>query len=216
MSDTMHAALGTNRPRIIIADDHALLLEALALLLTPVGDVVGTATCGASLLALCDQWHPDLVITDLSMPGVSGFDALRSIRQRPSPPPVLVLTVHTDIGTLRTAIGAGAAGYVVKNAASSELVEAARTVLAGDQYLPPALRDAFAAAPQGGLEQLSQRQRAVLDELVAGHSAKQIATRLGITERTVAFHKDQLRKRLGAHSTLEMADLLRRAGAMRE
>lgn len=197
-------------PRLIVADDHALLLEALVLLLAPVGNVVATARDGADLLALLDQERPDMVITDLTMPGLSGFEVLRAIRQRPSPPPVLVLTVHADLGTLRTAMAAGAAGYVVKSVVSSELAEAVRTVLRGGRYIPLPLRAAFATAPQSGIEQLSARQRAVLDAVAAGGSTKQIALQLGITERTVAFHKEQLRKRLGVHSAVEMAELLRR------
>ena len=206
--------LGAPRgPRIVIADDHALLLEALTLLLTPVGQVVQVAHDGAALLAALDTHEPDVIITDLSMPGTSGFDVLRAVRKRERPIPVLVLTVHADIGTLRTALAAGAGGYLVKSAASADLAEAVRTVLRGEQYIPPVLREAYAAGPQTGLEQLSVRQRAVLDAVATGRSNKQIAAQLGITERTVAFHKEQLRKRLGAQSAVEMADLLRRATA---
>lgn len=199
-------------PRILIADDHALLLEALAVLLRPVGRVVGVARDGASLLALLDVEHPDLIITDLSMPGMSGFEILRAIRSRRKSVPVLVLTMHADIGTLRTAIAAGATGYVVKSAVSGELTEAVRTVRAGRQYIPPALRAAFSSAPATGIEQLSPRQRAVLEAIATGRSAKQIAALLEITERTVAFHKEQLRKRLGAQSDVELVERLRRAG----
>jgi DNA-binding NarL/FixJ family response regulator len=206
--------LGAPRgPRIVIADDHALLLEALTLLLTPVGQVVKVAQDGAALLAALDTHEPDLIITDLSMPGTSGFDVLRAVHKQERSIPVLVLTVHADIGTLRTAMAAGAAGYLVKSAASAELAEAVRTVLRGEPYIPPVLREAYAAGPKTGLEQLSVRQRAVLDAVATGRSNKQIAAQLGITERTVAFHKEQLRKRLGAQSAVEMVDLLRRAAA---
>jgi len=201
------------RPRILVADDHALLLEALVLLLAPVGDVVGTATDGPSLLTLLDERESDLVITDLSMPGMSGFEVLRTMRQRPAPIPVLVLTMHADIGTLRTAMAGGAAGYVLKSSVSDELADAVRTVFAGRRYITPTLRAAFASAPPTGLEQLSPRQRAVLEELAAGRSASEIAERLGISERTVAFHKEKLRERLGVQSAIAMVDLLRRAGS---
>jgi len=200
------------RPRILVADDHSLLLEALVLLLAPVGDVVGTATDGASLLALLEEQEPDLLITDLSMPGISGFEILRIVGQRPTPVPVLVLTMHADIGTLRTAMAGGASGYALKSAVSEELVDAVRKVLGGGRYITPTLREAFLSAPPTSLEQLSPRQRAVLEELASGRSTTEIARRLGITERTVAFHKDNLRKRLGVHSAVAMVDLLRRAG----
>jgi len=201
------------RPRILVADDHALVLEALVVLLTPVSDIVGTATDGASLLALVAEHQPDLVITDLSMPEVSGFEVLRKIRQRSAHIPVLVLTMHHDIGTLRMAMAGGAAGYLLKSAVSEELVDAVRTVWAGDRYITPTLREAFTSAPPTDLEQLSPRQRAVLEELAAGRSTAEIAERLGISERTVAFHKENLRKRLGVQSAVAMVDLLRRAGS---
>jgi DNA-binding NarL/FixJ family response regulator len=203
------------RPRIIVGDDHALLLDALVVLLAQVGEVVGTARDGESLLALLDKVHPDLVITDLTMPGVSGFDVLRVIRERRATVPVLVLTMHSDIGTLRTAMAAGAAGYLLKSAASAELADAVRTIMAGERYIPPSLREFFESAPKTGLEQLSLRQRAVLEALARGLSSKRIAVELGITERTVAFHREQLRKRLGPLSAVEMVELLRRMGAGR-
>lgn len=203
------------RPRIIVGDDHTLLLDALTVLLAQVGEVVGTASDGDALLALLDQVNPDLVITDLTMPGVSGFDVLRAIRERRASVPVLVLTMHSDIGTLRTAMAAGAAGYLLKSAASAELADAVRTIMAGERYIPPSLRESFASAPRTGLEQLSLRQRAVLEALARGLSSKRIAAELGITERTVAFHREQLRKRLGPLSAVEMVELLRRTGTGR-
>lgn len=201
----------TMRPRIVIADDHALLLEALTLLLAPAGDVVGTARDGAELLALVDSVTPDVIITDLSMPTMSGFDVLRAVMQRAAPPPVLVLTVHADVGTLRAVLAAKAAGYLVKSAASAELLDAVQTVLQGEVYIPLELRDAMRLAPRIGVEHLSPRQRAVLGALAKGSSAKQISAELGISERTVAFHREQLRKRLGVKSTVEMVELLRQS-----
>jgi DNA-binding NarL/FixJ family response regulator len=164
----------------------------------------------AELLALVHGQQPDLVLTDLSMPGVSGFDVLRAVGQMDAPPPVLVLTAHADVGTLRAALDAGATGYLIKRAASTELLDAINAILRGETYIPPSLRDALRRAPRTGVELLSARQRAVLEALAEGQSTKQIATSLGITERTVAFHKDQLRKRLGVQTPVEMLELLRR------
>jgi DNA-binding NarL/FixJ family response regulator len=202
------------RPRIVVGDDHTLLLEALGVLLAELGEVVGRASDGEALLNLIDEAQPDLIITDLSMPGVTGFDVLRSLRERRVTVPVVVLTMHSDIGTLRTAMAAGAAGYMLKSSAPAELTEAVRTVLAGERYIPPSLREEFASAPKTGLEQLSLRQRSVLEALARGGSNKRIAAELGITERTVAFHREQLRKRLGPLSAVEMVELLRRAGTL--
>lgn len=201
------------RPRIIVGDDHTLLLDAMVVLLAQVGEVVGTATDGQSLLTLLDSARPDVVITDLAMPGVSGFDVLRTLRERRMTIPVLVLTMHADIGTLRTAMAAGAAGYLLKSAASAELADALRTVMSGECYIPPSLRAVYAAAPHTGLEYLSLRQRAVLDAVARGFTNKEIAAEMGIAERTVAFHREQLRKRLGPLSAVEMVELLRRTGS---
>jgi DNA-binding NarL/FixJ family response regulator len=199
------------RPRIVLGDDHTFLAEALSVLLTEVGDVVGTASDGDSLLRLVEEAQPDLVITDLTMQGGSGFDVLRALQARPVPIPVLVLTMHSDIGTLRTAMGAGASGYVLKNSAVSQLAEAVRVILGGEHYIPPALREDFASAPRKSLEELSLRQRSVLEALARGASGKAIAAELGITPRTVAFHCKQLRKKLGPLSVVEMVELLREA-----
>jgi DNA-binding CsgD family transcriptional regulator len=124
--------------------------------------------------------------------------------------PAASATEHADVGTLRAAFAAGAAGYVVKSAASSELITAITTVMRGERYIPPSLRDLFVAAPAAAVEMLSVRQRAVLEVLARGLSNKEAAAALGISERTVGFHKLKLRQLLGVHSILEMMDLLRR------
>lgn len=196
--------------RMVLADDHVLLLEALTLLLQPAGRVVGVANNGEQLLDMVEQLGPDLIITDLSMPGMSGFEVLRAIGKRSGPPPVLVLTVHADVGTVRAALAAGAAGYVVKSAASAQLLDAIETVCRGERYVPPPLRQALDETPRTPVEQLSVRQRSVLEQLAAGRSDKQIAAALGISKRTVTFHKEQLRGKLGVSTVVEMVELLRR------
>ncbi len=199
--------------RMVLADDHVLLLEALTLLLQPAGRVVGVADNGEQLLAMVEQLAPDLVITDLSMPGISGFEVLHAIGKRSGPPPVLVLTVHADVGTVRAALAAGASGYVIKSAASSELLDAIATVCRGERYVPPTLRQALDETPRTPVEQLSVRQRSVLEQWAAGRSDKQIAAALGISKRTVTFHKEQLRAKLGVSTVVEMVELLRRTAA---
>jgi two-component system, NarL family, nitrate/nitrite response regulator NarL len=193
--------------RIVLADDHALLVEALSLILEPLGRVVATASDGRALVEAVRQHNPDLVITDLSMPEASGFQALREIGQLPDPPPVVVLTVHADQGTLEAALNAGASGYVVKSAASTELLKAARLVMQGKTYIPGHLK--AVRTQRGAVAIITDRQRGVLDGLAAGLTSREIAERLNVTERTVVFHREQLRRRLGVRSAHQMIERLR-------
>jgi len=194
--------------RMVLADDHALLVEALTLILEPLGRVVATASDGRALVEAVRQHKPDLVITDLSMPEASGFQALREICQFPDAPPVLVLTVHADQGTLEAALNAGAAGYVVKSAASTELLKAALAVMQGRTYIPSHLK-AVRTQNERGATVITDRQRGVLEGLAAGLTSKEIAERLNVTERTVVFHREQLRRRLGVRSAHQMIERLR-------
>jgi two-component system, NarL family, nitrate/nitrite response regulator NarL len=200
------------RIRIVLADDHALLVEALTVILEPIGIVVATASDGPGLVEAVKAHQPDLVITDLSMPGGSGFAALREIRALDAPPPVIVLTVHDDHGTHQAALQAGAAGYVVKSVASTELLAAVNTVMRkGAVRRSPGLADSSDsgdALPHEGL--ITPRQYAVLQGLAEGLTSREIAERLGIKERTVVFHRERLRSRLGVRTPQEMLALLRR------
>lgn len=200
--------------RIVLADDHALLLDALTLILQPVGTVVATAQTGQALLDAVHRHGPDLVITDLSMPGMSGIEAIRAIRTTDPKVPIIALTVHADVGVLRTTLEAGASGYVVKSAAALELLTAVRAVMAGERHTPPVLTMDIETGAQTPLERLSERERAVLALLADGLTSRQIADRLAIAERTVVFHRERMRKRLGARSTIELINMVipRRGG----
>jgi len=207
---------GARDLRIVLADDHPLLVEALTMILSPVGTVVATASNGEELLAAATAHKPDLIITDLSMPVVSGFTAMRRILALPDAPPVIVLTLHDDPGTRHAAMQAGASGYVLKSSASEELLKAVQKVMLGGQYVPPESREG--AAGVGGARQtdrtlLTPRQRAVLQGLIEGMTSGEIAERLGITQRTVSFHRQQLRERLGVRTPQEMIEMIRRVDA---
>ena len=198
--------------RIVLADDHVLLVEALTLILQRVGTVVATAKDGEDLVRAVEEHQPDLVITDLSMPGGSGFTAIRRIIAMPEAPPVLVLTLHDDPGTLEAALQAGAAGYVVKSSASQELLIAVQKVMAGMLTLPQGAGSSRLVPGERHKPKtlLTARQRAVIQGLIEGLTSREIAERLGIKERTVVFHRQQLRKRLGVRTPQEMIELLRR------
>jgi len=196
----------STRPRIIVADDHVMLADAIALILRPVAQVVATAHDGASLVSLTQELRPDLVITDLSMPRLSGLDATREIRRLESPPEVIIVTVHSDRAMQEAVFAAGARGYVLKSSAAVELQVALATVMRGERY-SSVLEAPSADRPASRLDMLTSREREVVALVAAGLTAKEIGTQLGISERTVAFHKDQMKQRLGARSTIEVVNL---------
>jgi len=208
----------TDLPSVLVADDHQILLDVFTHLVESVATVVGTATNGEDLIALVAQQHPDLVVTDLAMPGLSGLETIRRIRAMAQPPEVIVLTAHSDPALVTAAMEAGARGFVVKSSAANDLRAAIRVVASGGSY-----RSAIVDLPQiptptaGGdpLEGLTDREREVLALVATGLTAREIGQRLGITERTVAFHKDRMKERLGVDSTVALVNLLARSTAPR-
>jgi DNA-binding NarL/FixJ family response regulator len=200
-------------PRVLVADDHRLLLDAFVHLVQTVATVVGTATNGEELLALVAQHRPDLVVTDLSMPGISGLETIRRIRAMQHPPEVIVLTAHSDAALVKAAMDAGARGFVVKSSAADDLRAAIRVVNAGGSYRSAIvdLPQEPTPAPGDPLELLTDREREVLALVASGMTAREIGQRLGITERTVAFHKDRMKERLGVDSTVELVNMLVRS-----
>lgn len=209
---TLAAAL----PRLVIADDHRLILDALGFLIAGVATVVGTAGDGEALLRVVDETAPEIVVTDLSMPGLNGLEATRRLRALPRPPQVIILTIHADPALARAAFAAGAAGYVVKSADSAELRRAIETVAGGGRFLSPALgADALVDPDADRRAVLTDREREILALVASGATAKAIADRLGIAERTVKFHKMNLKARLGVGTTAEaVAWLARQATAV--
>lgn len=199
------------RPRVLIADDHLLVAEALKSLLTPEFDLVGVVEDGRALVEASRTLRPDVIVADITMPHLNGIDALVLLRQSGDQVPVVFLTMHRDVNFARRALDAGAAGFVLKHSASIELVFAIRAALEGKTYLTSQLAGEVLEAmkqPQseggGPLEALTPRQREVLQLLAEGSSAKQIAASLGISARTVEFHKFQLMESLGIHTNAEL------------
>jgi DNA-binding NarL/FixJ family response regulator len=200
-----------NRPRLVIADDHRLILDAIGYLISTVATVVGTAADGDELMRVVDATHPDLVVTDLSMPGRNGIEATRLLRARPHPPRVIVLTIHADPAIARAAFDAGASGFVVKNADARELRLAIETVARGERFCSAAVPlDQVAATAPSPLTVLTEREREILTLVADGLTAKEICDRLGIAERTVNFHKKNLKARLGVATTAEAVAWLSR------
>lgn len=204
------------KPRIVIADDHAIVVEGLQRLLAPDFDVIGVARNGVEMVELCALLRPTLVVADLAMPLMSGVDALRRLRRQGDQTRVVFLSMHADVTSATRAIEAGASGYVLKHAASDELLTAIREALAGRTFVSPSLRTpALDEQILGGRPrslELTPRQREVLHLLAEGKSAKQIGAILGISSRTAETHKYKIMDDLGLATTAELVQYAIRHG----
>ena len=202
--------------RILIADDHAVLRAGLRMLIgaQPDLEVVGEAADGDEAVRRVAETRPDVALVDLTMPGSGGIKAIERIREESPATRVLVLTMHDVPAYLRSALSAGASGYVVKSAADAELLSAIRAVHRGRTVLDPGLA---AAVVQGGLGKkpgavqaggaaslLSPREREVLDLVAQGYTNQQIADRLGLSVKTVETYRSRLVEKLGLRSRAEL------------
>ena len=194
------------KTRILLADDHAILRAGLAMLIEAESDleVVGEAADGLEAVEKARALKPDIIILDLTMPRLSGLDALREIRRDCPDTKILVLTMHDDPAYGRTVLGAGAMGYVTKKAADRELLLAIRTVRAGRPFVD--LTQAEEMLPRH--TPLSQREQQVLTELAHGFTHQEIADRLAVSIKTVETYLERLSAKLGLH---RRADLVRYA-----
>jgi len=200
-----------HRPRVLLADDHLLVAEALKSLLTPEFDLVGVVEDGRALVEAAGRLRPDVIVADITMPHLNGIDAMAQLRQGGDRTPVVFLTMHRDVTFARRALAAGASGFVLKHSASVELVAAIRAARQGKTYLTPQLAGEVLEAMKEGPERaddpvasLTPRQREVLQLLAEGRSAKEIAASLGISARTVEFHKYQMMETLDLHTNAEL------------
>ena len=198
--------------RVVVADDHELVLEGITRILHDHYTVVGRANDGRTLIEQVEQHHPNFVLVDISMPSLNGVEAIRRIRTIAPETKVIVVTQHNDRQYMRAAFAAGAVGYVLKHAASSELLEAMKTASAGQYFVSPSLLNAGElsrfepGANPGELfgGKLTARQREVVQLVAEGLPAKQIAFRLNISTKTVEFHKAAVMQQLNFHSTAEL------------
>jgi DNA-binding NarL/FixJ family response regulator len=196
------------RATVLLADDHAVVAEGLASLLRGEFSLVGTVTDGTQLLEAARQVRPDVIVTDMAMPGVSGLDALRQLKAAGLAARVVFLTMHDDPQLAAEALRAGASGFVVKHAAGKELVAAIHAALRGKTYVTPHLAQEVLTAlaepgtPGGG--KLTPRQREVLRLIADGRTMKEVAATLGLSPRTVETHKYQIMEALGVATTAEL------------
>lgn len=200
-----------HRARILLADDHTMVLEGLKRLLDPEFNVIGTVERGEDLVALAREVTPDVVLLDIAMPGAGGLAIARELKSALPTVKILFVTMMTEPVYISEAFRSGALGYVLKQSAASELVSAIRTVMANRRYLSPMLapevRDALETqgmASEGFTDRLTSRQVEVLSLLSSGYPTKVIAQRLGISVKTVEFHKSNIVQKLGLHTTSEL------------
>jgi len=202
------------KPRAIIADDHTMLMEGLKSLLAEHVDLVAVAEDGRALIDQALRWKPDLILLDISMPELNGVEAARRLRQYLPDTKLIFVTMHADPLYAEEALRMGVSGYVLKRSAVSELVTAIQAVQEGRTYVSPLLQP-----PAGGMSargprrsDLTPRQREVLQLVAEGRSAKEIATALNISMKTAQFHKANLTRKLGLHTTAELVKYAVRRG----
>lgn len=197
-----------NRPRVLIADDHAMFAETLRLFLEKSYTVLGTVSDGRALMSATIKLNPDLIVLDVAMPLLNGFDAARRIREQFPKLKLVFLTMHEDPNLAAAALELGSIGFVLKHSAGSELLRAIEHVLRGSTYVTPRLKaDRWLnkERAQQFFRQLNERQREVVQLCAEGHSIKEIAWQLHLSEKTVEFHKRQI---MHAHNLKSNAELV--------
>ena len=200
-----------SRPRVLLADDHRMVAEGLKSLLPDELELVGVVEDGRAMIEAAEELRPDVIVADITMPHLNGFEALARLRKSHPNIKVVFLTMHQNAGYARRALEAGASAFVVKHAAPEELVLAIHAALSGKTFITPSLTKQVveqagsgALAENEGAESLTSRQREILQLLVEGRSAKEIASDLAISARTVEFHKYQMMEMNGLHSSAEL------------
>jgi DNA-binding NarL/FixJ family response regulator len=199
------------KKRMLLADDHKIVLEGLRSLLEPEYEIVGAVEDGRELLAKAEELCPDVIIADISMPKLNGIEAVSQIKKTDSQIKVIFLTMHPDVSYAKRAFEAGASGYVLKHSASTELITAIEEALKGRTYVTPMIAGELMQfykketyIKDDITKKLTPRQREVLQLLAEGHSAKEIASILNISTRTVEFHKYRMMEKLNINTTAEL------------
>jgi DNA-binding NarL/FixJ family response regulator len=199
------------KPRLLVGDDHAIVLEGICRLLEDKFDVVGTALNGRELVELAFETRPDLVVLDIGMPLLNGIEAMRQLKKGLPHTQLVVLTQQIGREYVRAALEAGAKGYVLKQAAATELCIALDEVRRGNRYISPQiaknmgpLLNSTAEPSQFFQVKLTPRQREVLQLVAEGKTIKDIASLLGISPKTVEFHKATIMDQLGLRTTAEL------------
>jgi DNA-binding NarL/FixJ family response regulator len=197
--------------RVLLADDHKIVLEGLKNLLEQHFELVGTVDDGRALVNEALKLHPDVIVVDISMPSLNGIEAVRQIKSKDEQIKVIFLTMHADVNYATIAFDAGASGYVLKNSASRELITAINEAIKGRIYVTPLIAgELMQSLKQSGpgkkvfSKKLTNRQEEILQLLAEGHSAKKIANMLAISQRTVETHKYNMMQELNVKTTADL------------
>ncbi len=207
-----------NKIKVLLADDHLIVVEGLKRLLEPEFDLVDVVDNGERLLEAAARLHPDVIVSDVSMPGMTGLDALARLKVSDPAVRMVFLTMHHNVAYAREALHAGALGYVLKHSAVAELIFAVRAAMAGHIFVSPEIAgEVFGSQSDSTtkadpFEQLSVRQREILRLLADGYSAKVIAGRLDISPRTVESHKYKIMHTLDISNNAELIRFAMRHG----
>jgi len=199
-----------SKPRVLLADDHTLLLQACQKLLEHEFDIPAVFSDGRALLEAAPRLKPDAIVLDIGMPLLNGLDAARQLKKMLPSVKVIFLTMYQDPDLASEAIRAGASGYLIKTSAASELVKAIHEALRGRVYVTPSIargmEDSFIKNPEGKhiAKELTPRQREVLQLLAEGRPMKEAAYILSVSTRTIAFHKYRMMEQLGLKSSAEL------------
>jgi len=198
------------RPRVLLADDHTLLLEAFEKLLAEECDIVGAVPNGRALLEAAEKLNPDIAVIDIAMPLLNGLDAARQLKKLQPSVRIIFLTMNEDPELAAEAFRCGASGYLLKRSAASELLTAIREIMKHRSYVTPLVTEGLMGAMihqrKSGhtIEELTPRQREVVQLLAEGRSMKEVAAILNIAARTVAFHKYRIMEQLRLKNTAEL------------
>lgn len=213
-----------SRPiRVLVADDHMIARTGIRHVLESEADfeVVGEAASGTEALALVLELHPDVVVLDISMPGVTGLEVAARLRRSSPDTRILILSMHDQAEYVLESVRAGAHGYLLKDTAATELREAIRAVCQGESYFSPPVATRLTAAvrndqaTQSGLDQLTGREREVLLGIAQGRTNKEIASKLGISHRTVETHRESLMRKLQLRTVAELTRFALGAGLVK-
>ena len=197
-------------PRVMLADDHTILLEAFRKLLEPQFEVVGTVSDGRALLDAAPALKPDVVLVDVGMPLMNGLEAGLRLKELMPAAKIIFLTMNEDPELAVKAMRSGASGYLLKSSAASELIRAIQLSLKGKSYVTPQIARGMQKAfinnpnPKGRASALTPRQREVVQLLAEGKSMKEVASVLNVTPITVAFHKYRVMEELNLQTTAEL------------
>lgn len=212
-----------NNARILLGDDHALILNGIRATLEPQFSVVGQARDGVALVKAAEELRPDIVVLDISMPLLNGFEAARKIRESLPSIKLIFLSQHLNPAYLREALKIGATGYVLKAETSEELQTAVRTVLRGETYISPSFGEDVVAKlwdRSGEVNRqsavLTDRQREILQLIVDGRGNKEIADVLQLSIKTIEFHRGKIMNKLGVHTSAELAKVALQRGLIPE